>query len=217
MAAAFDGEAVLSGRHASSSTWTISGKTTAGSDRVGIVRFLGNATLTGVTWGGTAMTSVGSVARGSLFIYVYRIINPPTASSDIVVTFTAPNSGPYAVTSYNGVDQTTPTSGVATNTGTGTTPTVDVASATGNLVLDAMDVANVISSAGAGQTAEFIDTAGGSERFGVSREAGASTVTMSWTVSSGAWSTIGFSLNAASGGGGGGTPAFRLSLLGVGR
>lgn len=197
MAVAFDGEAILSGRHASSSTWTISGKTTAGSDRVGIVRFMGNATFTSITWGGVAMTEIGTVTRGSLVIRSYAIVDPPTSASDIVINFVAPGAGPYAVTSYNGVDQADPIGDVQTATGTGTTPTVDVSSAADDMVLDAMDVANVISSVGANQTAEYLDTTGSSDRFGASREAGAATVTMSWTVSSGAWSTMGFSLNAA--------------------
>lgn len=205
VAAAHDGEANFSGRHASAGTWTFSGKTTAGSDRLGVLRFMvATATaISSVTWNGAAMTQIGTVVRGSSTIYVYRILAPPTSASDVVITFSgATPSGPYLVTSYNGVDQTTPVSGFVTNTGSGTTPTVDVSSAADNLVLDAMDVANVISSVGADQTAEFIDTAGGSDRFGGSREAGASTVTMSWTVSSGAWSILAFSLNNASGGGG---------------
>lgn len=209
MAVLHDGEANLTGRHASAATWTLSGKTTAGSDRVGVVRFMAStdSPVTSVTWGGVAMTLVGSVVRSDATIYAYEIPAPPTEASDVLIAFTSGSpSGPYTVSSYNGVDQTTPIRNQGAGalfvsaTGTSTTPSVNVTSATGDLVLDAMDVAQVISSVGANQTTEFLDTAGGSDRFGASREAGAATVTMSWTTGSAGWSILAFSLNAATGG-----------------
>lgn len=210
VAALHDGEANLTGRLPSSSTHTLSGKTTAGANRLGVLRFMSShAPTSAPTWGGNAMTLVGTVPRGAQTIRAYRIVDPPTTSSDIEIVLAGPVQIPYIVSSYNGVDQTTPIGDVQSAEGTGTTPTVDVSSAADNLVLDAMDVANVISSVGAGQTAEFLDTVGSVDRFGGSREAGASTVTMSWTVSSGAWSILAFELNAASGGGGPVIPIFR--------
>lgn len=206
MAVAHDAEADLSGDQTASATWTISGKTTAGSNRVGIVRFnyAATATLTGVTWNGSAMTEVplSSVTSGSRTNKSFYIVDPPTASSDIVISFSAGTpAGEYLVTSYNEADTASPIGDVQTATGTSTTPSVDVTSASGDMVLDWMVIANTITSVGDSQTSEFIDTTGGSYRVGGSREAGAATVTMSWTVGSGAWGTSGFSINQAAAGG----------------
>ena len=202
MAVAADGEAILSGRQASADPWTFSGKTTAGTNRIGVLRFFsgGGAPAVAPTWGGSNMTLIGSVAKGAGAVYAYYIVAPATASSDIVVDLTAPAIGAYVVTSYTGAHQSTAPTGFASATGSSTTPSVDVTSVTDDLVLDAMDVDNVITSVGAGQTAEYLDTTGPSDRFGGSYEAGAATVTMSWTVSSAAWCTLGFSLVAAAGG-----------------
>lgn len=204
MAVAHDGEANLTGRQSSADPWTLSGKTTAGANRFGVFRFM--VTTGGLaadpTWGGVTMTLIGSKVFGGKTIYAYGLIAPPTASSSIVLDLTGPLEGPYAVTSYNGVHQTTPTTGFASNNGTSTTPTVDVTSATGQLVLDAMDATNIISSVGGGQTSEYLDTTGGSDRFGASREAGAGTVTMSWTIGSASWATLAFALQEPAGGGG---------------
>jgi len=196
MAALHDGQANISGRITSNTTtWTLTGKTTTGTNRLGVVRWLAGLAPSTVTWGGVAMTNLGTtVVRGSQTIRMFYILNPPTAASDIVITNIGPTTGAYLVTSYNGVDQTDPIGDVQTATGTSTTPSVTVTSATDELVIDAMDVANVISSVGAGQTAEYLDTTGSSDRFGGSYEAGAASVTMSWTVSSGAWATMGVAL-----------------------
>lgn len=219
-----DGTAHVTGRQASASTWTLSGKTTAGTNRLGVVRLVFNSTRTisSVTWGGNAMTHLGTtVDQGTERIFAYYIIAPPTASSDVVVTLSGPTDGAYAVTSYEAVHQTTPTGAANTATGTSTTPSVDVSSEVGALVLDAMLVANTISSVGAGQTSEYLDTTGGSDRFGCSREAGATTVTMSWTVTSAAWATLGFEIlpvESLGGGGGGGAagPLMGGKLVGRG-
>lgn len=209
MAVAHDGESNIVARQATATTWTISGKTTAGSNRCGVFLFMaGFAPAAGYpTWGGSVMTAGPTVARGSAVIRAYVIAAPPTSASNVVTQWEggAPADGPYAIASFNGVDQTTPIRGGSGNTATGTstTPSVAITSQTGDMVIDAVDLAQLLTAAGAGQT-EIGQSLGGSEEFGASYEAGASTVTMSWSGNSAAWSILGFSL-AASGGGGGGT------------
>jgi hypothetical protein len=205
MAVAHDGEADLSGRAASSTTWSLGNKTTAGTNRVGIVRlFVHAGSTTTPTWGGAGMTHVGTVnfsGGASESVRCYEIVDPPTGSSAVSVAVSGASEGAYLVSSYNGVDQADRIGDMQTNTGTSVTPTVDVTSAVGELVLDAMDVQQIITSQGANQTPEFIDTAGASDRFGCSREAGAATVTMSWDVNSADWGIVAFALREATGGG----------------
>lgn len=210
MAVAFDGETILAAHSASASSHTVTGKTTAGSDRVGVVRIkvttpeFDNGGTT-VTWGGVSMTQIGSgakVASGTAGgVRAYRIVNPPTGASNIVITPAAGNSAVgYIVSSYSGVDQTTPVGTPATDTGSSTTPTVDVSAATDDMVLDMVTAAAPFSGSGGGQTIEGTPTDGSSYVARGSREAGATTVTMSHTISSANWATIGFALKAAGAG-----------------
>jgi hypothetical protein len=207
MAIAPDGEANLSGRAASSTTWSLGNKTTAGSDRCGTVRlFVDSAgSTTTPTWGGAGMTHVGTVnfSGASKSVRTYEIVNPPTGSSAVSVAVSPASEGAYLVSSYSGVDQADRIGDMQTASGNGVTATVNVTSAAGELVLDAMDMLQVINSVGAGQTSEFTDTAGATDRFGCSREAGAGTVTMSWSTDGtlADWGIVAFSLREATGGG----------------
>lgn len=201
---AHDGEAIVSHR-GSATTITLAGKTTAGTERLAILRFGSSvAPAAGYPqYGGNTMTSIGSVVIGAQTIYAYYYINPPTTATDTVIQWAGGASSglAFGVTSYNGVDQTTPirTSSFNSATGSGTTPTINISSATGDMVLDAMDVLQLISSVGADQTSE-LESLGGSDEFGLSRQDGAASVTMSWTSGSASWVTLGFSLQAAGAG-----------------
>lgn len=166
-------------------TWT--GKTTAGSDRVGI---FGVATasdvVTGVTWGGSAMTLIDAAqisVTESRAVYLWRIINPPTGASNIVMTLSAPASGYGGVTSYTGVDQTTPIRAFSGATGTTSPATTACASAVGDMVVDAVQYegSGTPPSVGADQTSRWTGDQGGWFVAG-STEAGAASVTMSWTL-----------------------------------
>lgn len=223
MAVAHDGEAVLSGDLGVADPQSLGNKTTAGTDRLGIVHlrfdtaeFASNPV--GVTWGGVSMTEIGSGASiaDAGGIRSFRIVNPPTASSAISVDLASATVTAYIVTSYNGVDQTTPidTAGVQTGTGTGTTPTATVSSVAGNMVASFATASNIFSATGSGQTQEAEITDGGSYVARASYEAGAASVVMDYTIGSANWATLAFEINAA--GGGGSTQPPRLLLLGVG-
>jgi hypothetical protein len=105
------------------------------------------------------------------------------------------------IVAYTGVDQSTPNDAATTNTGFGGSPTVDVPSASGDLVVDAMGWKEVASTptAGGGQTLRWNSPDTGDEEGAGSEEAGAATVTMSWSMSPGIdeWVIIGVSLNPA--------------------
>lgn len=102
------------------------------------------------------------------------------------------------VSSYCGVDQATPHGTVATAAGSDTPVTVDVTSAAGEMVVDTIFTHNAVT-ADAGQTETAnVATNEGNHVVASSREAGASTVTMSWTqVAGDYWGAVAIPLKAA--------------------
>lgn len=210
-AVAFDGEPVRTNQSASFVvSLTISGKTTAGSNRYGIVALMAGAdTVTGVTWGSNAMTLLGKNqnATDGRTAYLYGISNPPTAASDVVVSIGGGGVRITAVvSSFNGVDPSAPYGTAQTASGTTSPATVNVTDAvTGDMVVDSLYFfggggggGGPPPSVGADQT-ELGHTDEGA-RFGSSSyEAGAATVTMSWTLTAPSrWSTVAVALKAAS-------------------
>jgi hypothetical protein len=205
MAVAFDGEAVVQQTFAGGGPFTWAGKTTAGSNRVGLFGFAIAVPgfVDAITWGGSAMTLGHSVTnptdgRGAL---IYYIINPPTASSDVVLTLTAVTTGYGGVMSFNGAHQSSPIGATAADSGTADPATVTIASAADALVVDALYFlgAGTPPSVGAGQTERYTGDQG--TWFGTgSTEAGAASVTMSWTLTSPTrWSIAAVSLAAVAG------------------
>ena len=104
------------------------------------------------------------------------------------------------VSTYTGVDQTTPHGTAATASGTSATASVTVSSATGELVIDCATTSNgaLAATVGAGQTqrANFGDT--GNHLHLGSGEAGAASTVMDWTFTFDGWGTIGVPLKPAS-------------------
>lgn len=211
MAIAFDAASSHKGNNVSSLTWS---HTCSGSNRLLWV-CAGNGALlptatTSVTYNGVAMTEVGDVVQTFAHASHHYLVAPDTGAHDVVVTYAGSNDECIAgAVSYTGVDQSTPVGTFAgANAGTGN-PTVNVSSATDELVVDGVYVA-------AHQTADTL-TVGGSQTqrvnnedsgdgygvLGMSEEAGAGTVTMSWTETANSdWRTGGIPLKPATGGGG---------------
>lgn len=177
-------------------SWTISG-----SDRILMAGVMSGAgtpvSPNAVKWGGsggTALTQKGSTLSFRTFGRVSQwYLIAPTASSDTLYCSWASNQDETALggASYTGVDQSTPhgTQATATSDAGSQDPTVNVSSASGELVVDVAAIldengARTTLTVGASQTARVdIDQVGGAayESFGMSEEAGAGTVTMSWT------------------------------------
>ena len=179
---------------------------------VGVWDPLGQTSVSSVTYGGAALARVTGLtapnsADGGLVDIWYRLA-PTEGTANIVVTL----ADVHAIlltgaVDFTGVDQTTPFGTPATATGTAATITVNISSATGELVVDAVKsfrTGNTALSPGANQTEHVDINSGATDSHAVSTEAGAATVTMSWTYTDGtltdySWATAGVSLKPSAG------------------
>jgi uncharacterized repeat protein (TIGR01451 family) len=160
----------------------------------------------GVTYGGTALTSLRTTHNSDNLVHVqvYYLKNPPSGTANVTVTLLGLTNAAAGAVSFSNVDQTTPFGAVASDssTGTGTTnPSTTVASSTSSLVLDAVALEGSAGTltAGGGQTQRWTSTTGGaaSNARGVGSTApGATSVTMSWTKTNTAkWAIVAASIN----------------------
>lgn len=201
-APSIDGTTVLGEAINTSGTHTFaSGKITSGSNRVGIVAVggvsFGTNGVSGVTWNGVAMTLVDQL-KPDMAASLWYIVNPPTASSTVTITFDGLWQGYGIVASYQDVDQVTPIGTAAKTSGTGSTASLSVTSATGELVVDALGYYSLVPTVGSGQTQVGNGSNAGGDRWGAhSYESGAASVTMDWTGSGSVWSIVGVSLKPA--------------------
>ena len=175
----------------------------------------GTPTVSSITFGGVGLTRLGGLVAGQKASDIWYLKNPANSTANIVVTLSA-GGAEYVVvgaTSWTGVDQTTTFGTLATANGSSTAPSVNVSSAAGEVVHDNLSVnAAPTITVGADQTQRWNQTTATSQQSGAgSSEAGAATVTMSWTLSvSKAWAIAGVSIKAAAAG------APQRTLLGVG-
>ena len=189
--------------------------TCSGSDRILFVGAMldGSSPPTGVTYNGVAMTLVDSVSFswGAKNQSLWRLIAPATGANNVVISRASASNIFGTSLSLTNVDSTTPLGTSVTGAeNDGSTPaTVNVSSATGELVIDTVGWANgsgAALTAGAGQTkrVEALDAGGSGSSSAMSEEAGASTVTMSWTRSAEArpWGLVGVSVKGVASSGG---------------
>ena len=196
MAIAFD--AVSLGNGASVNSLTIA-HTCAGSNLVLVVDVRVSdltTTVTGITYNGVALTKIDSqTAPAGRSIEKWYLINPATGANNCVISLSAsPGSVRGDVRSYTDVHQTTAIGTPAKASGTSTAPTVNVTSATDERVVDGIAHANnTTQTVGAGQTQRGSQTG-----MATSEEAGAASVTMSWTLAgSEDWAIIAVALKPA--------------------
>jgi hypothetical protein len=146
------------------------------------------------SFNGAALTQHGSwVANGSnCRVGLFYRVNADIGTYNITfATWSGNKLMVVARSSWSGVDGTTPLGTSATATGDGTAPSVNVSSATGEVVVDAIVFRDLTSSptltVGSGQTEIAANASSGGTslgaRHGFSQEAGASSVTMSWSIS----------------------------------
>ena len=178
-----------------------------------------------VTYNGLQMTRVGSVQSPGLlnlglisksYVDIYRLVNPPSGTHNVIVTFSTLGIVPLDVfvnqavggaISYNGVDQITPNGFFAANSGTNNAPSVVVTGGTNqDLIMDTLASSPNAEdfAAAAGQTlgwegnfAPFLqptyDLGAGSTK------AGGASVTTSWTLNNNnGWALGGLAIRAAS-------------------
>lgn len=172
---------------------------------LGVATYSTPATVT-ATYNGVAMTEVpvsnqlygvGSTNR----LTCLYLVNPASGAHNIVITASVSNEIVMGAVSYLGGDTTTPQDGSAKTSATGPPITQNIVSETNDLVVDVTSTYQPgVLTAGAGQTERVNNNNGGTnESLGMSEEAGAASVTMSWSASTGitAIGQIGLNLNIA--------------------
>lgn len=198
--------------------------TVSGSDRYLICHaFLyGNSqSVSTWTWNTSEnLTSITSAVNGSAKVEMWGIKAPSTGTHNWVLTATGSTDIVAGCGSYTGVNQTTPLGTASQGAGASTAPSVTVSSAAGELVVDGLAVDSPSGSGytlGAGQTERWSHTVAGGNfnnpEAVSSTEAGAASVTMSYTLNnSWNWALAAVPLLEATGGGG---SVSRGMLLGV--
>lgn len=153
---------------------------------VGVIVDSNTAQTTTCSWNGTPMTLVGQVnaSATSQQVDVYRLVNPATGTHNVSITSSSsfPIVG-IAVTLAN-VNQTTPESGVQTDSGSGTDLSVSVSGDQYDMILDFVGVnSNPTITPGSGQVSLAnlnVDGSAGT-MAGSSRQLGDTSVVMDWT------------------------------------
>jgi hypothetical protein len=150
----------------------------------------GSQSITGVSYGSTALAPIGSVVTGQTTSELWSLLAPPQGTANVVVSLTGSFSVRIvgAAVTFFGVDQVAPLGTYVSAVGTSATASVTVTSGPGELVVDtvAVNLSTGIT-VGAGQTQRWnggTSAAATNVRGGGSTEAGAATVDMSWALGS---------------------------------
>lgn len=183
MAVAFDSASEGTG----ASPLTIA-HTTSGSDRVLYVKVTHTSgdssvtAITDVTYNGVSC-ALKFEEVPNRECAVYRLVAPATGANNVVVTWTGGSNMYAIVESYTGVDQTTPDDAHTTIDAGGTSASGSTSSAVGDMVTDCVVSASGITglTVGASQTETHQQIGAGTDSMGASYEAGAASVTMSWS------------------------------------
>ncbi|MEZ5327485.1 MAG: hypothetical protein R3F19_20740 [Verrucomicrobiales bacterium] len=194
-----------------SASTTLAHTTGAGTNRlmlVGISAYTGSATtqVSSVSYAGQNLTFVGRRRDGTsgtgniTLTEVWRLVNPPSGAGTISVSLNASSFGwIVGATTFTGVNQSTPLGTPVLTSGSTGTPTATVNSASGELVFDVIAREWPGSATpGAGQTERW-DRSDPDDILGASStEAGASSVTMSWStdVNTYPWSQVAVPIKA---------------------
>ncbi len=180
-------DAASNGTVDNDTTITISHTVANQNDRIMIVgvSYSSTATVT-VAFGSQSLASLGIRAGGTGAIQMFYLLAPTVQTANVVVTFSGARSGVAGVTSWYNVDQLDPLGSQVNDAGTSAGPaTVTVISATGEVVVDTAMCRNSVQTltVGASQTERWNAVDGGTNTRGAgSNEAGAASVTMSWTL-----------------------------------
>ena len=182
-------DAISTANNANVTSITQAHTTGTGSNRlmmVGVSLKLDKAAPASVTYGGTALTLVGSAANGSnAGIYMYRLLNPPSGTANVIVDFggsTVSTKGcVVGITTFTGVDQTAPLGTFVSNTGNSTTASTTATSAANELVFDVLDARQNTSVTPASGQTKLYDVLIGEVDGGSSTKAGAASTAMNWT------------------------------------
>lgn len=189
MPLAFDAAASTFGDGVSSLSWS---HTCSGSERlltVGVSMTAGPMpTVDSVTYNGVALTRIGTATNGGGWakVELWRLIAPATGAHTVAVTLSGAGDLAAGAISFTGAHQTTPAGTFASAQGTSATPSVNVSGAAGDIVIDCLMVdQGTAPTVDASQVQRWTHNwaANGSG----STEAGAATVTMSWSSTNADW------------------------------
>jgi hypothetical protein len=167
---------------------TVSHTVGSGDDRLLVVGVASDTLVTSVTFGGTAMTLLApatSVA-GIISAEFWYTLAPASGAANIVVTLTQAGNAVIQASSWENIHQSIPFGtvvGATDDTGNDDTPTVAAASVAGDTVIDCVAADNGPTiTEGAGQTLIDKATVASKATGASSYEAGAASVTMSYTL-----------------------------------
>lgn len=191
MALTFDTAVSDAVNGSTSNTWSHS---CTGSNRVLFV-FVGQRgtdTVSGVTYAGDAMTSLGAVSNADSLVGVslWRLIAPDTGANDVIVSWPGAKNAVCVSMSFAGAHQTdpdgTPVTGSDTSGGGFTNPSLVVTSAVGEIVADMAvlqddDNTSTLTVVTNTQRTNDSDLGANAVRCATSTAPGAASVTMSWT------------------------------------
>ncbi|MEO5714797.1 MAG: SdrD B-like domain-containing protein [Luteolibacter sp.] len=183
------------GSNASTNSLAVAHTTGGGSNRLMLVMVsTGIAsgslpTVSGITYGGQSLTQVNAISNGTTVrSEIWKLVNPPSGTSNAVISLSSSNPVTATVITYTGVDQTTPLgTSVTAGSGKSNASSVVVTSASNELVVDGFAVD------GDGSNTAPTPTAGSGQAIleslkpaiflngSVSSAAGASSTTMSWS------------------------------------
>jgi hypothetical protein len=144
-------------------------------------------TISSVTYAAAAcsLEVASATAADGHKSHIYSKSAPATGANNIVVTFSDASTAQIEGVSFNGVNQADVANNGTSNTGATTAVSTTVTSGVGNLVLDTVgwwDAGLGAPTIGGGQTLIYDRHASGGTSGCGSREAGAASVVMSWTL-----------------------------------
>lgn len=166
-------------------------------------------TISGVTYGGVAMSSAGIIHNASSpngYTHAWRLVNPPSGANNVVVTFaSAPSTAIGGSKSYAGVDQTTPFGTAVTAAGDSALATCSVSTGSGSIVDFTVGGgsdfnATPTSPATVRYLNNFGHSSGGGCGAGATIPGTGGSVTCSWALSSDFWGIVAFEVKPAGSG-----------------
>lgn len=156
-----------------------------------------------VTFGGTPLTEISNTVGPVNRVQVFRLMSPAEVTANVKVDIegTQTNKAVIGAISFYGVNQSTPTDPVKSNTNQNSSSSLSFNSTNGDMVMDIIGTGSPISTTalGSNQTEQWNIPAvsGGSKETAASTEAGASSVAMDWSFdSSHQFTHVGFNINS---------------------
>lgn len=187
----------------SSNSITVSHTTGTDNNRLMLVGVsCANRLVTAVAYGGTLLEEVAFFNPTSrTTVYIFQLINPPSGTADVVVTF-ASNLAGSAVGSvgamtFSNVDQISPLGSVVTNNGSNNSPSISVPGSASQLIYAVLSADNSnINGTGAGQTEQWRINGARPRSAGSTKPSSGVSTSMTHTLAGNTgWALVGIPIN----------------------